>query len=263
MYSGTSHAIIQGHLEVAILDGSSTAPRVPLWRRRADNQLFVAGADGAQFSIYVRNLLAYEPLLVVPSIDHRAILEDKPASPDGVGFILHPGSEYVFDGWRKNDQVTLPFIFTVPDNSVAGQAAAREHQPATTGVIGFAIFRRRQPVTFHPATYDSYEGNLRGGYSGQMSKGVGASASLTRSVGGQHTNSVGAERFSADLGTGVGSTEQHSPIHHAEFERLASSRMVAKLLYASAESLDRQGILVPPEPEPFPVPAEFTSYRPV
>jgi uncharacterized repeat protein (TIGR02543 family) len=218
-----------------------------LWVRPGDGQLFVAGYEDQEFTIWVGNSAPYANLLVVPAIDHRAVMEDKSADVSGMGMIIPAKRDYTFDGWRQDSSTTRPFVFTFPEHSVSQQA---DGPSAVTGVIGLAVYSEAHPVAVASHDFDSpYRGDSPVMYGG--SKGV-----VTRGYSGQSVSSV-----SRDLGTGIGAREQFSPVSSARFQRGAMS--MAKLLYASEESLRAAGLMGPAEPPAFPEPKGFQNYSAV
>lgn len=221
MRAGLGFTVPGVPLRVAVLSGGQP---LPLYQRPGDGQLFVAGAPGQEFTIRVDNDTPGR-LLVVAAIDHRAVMEDKPADPEGLGMIVAARSHYVFDGWRQDSSTTRPFVFTFPEQSVAQQAAGPD---TVTGVIGLAAYRERLPMT------------------------------ATKASGHSATH---GERIPRALGTGIGAREQYSPVISTTFDR--GERSIARLLYASEESLRAAGLMGPPEPPAFPERKAFQGYSPV
>lgn len=214
---------------------------LPLWQRPGDGQLFVAGRHGQEFTIKVTNTSQWR-YLIVPAIDHRAVLEDKPADVNGKGMIIPAHCDYTFSGWRQDNDTTRPFIFTFPERSVATQAAG---PAAVTGVIGLAAYSEEVYVATSRARGYGYDERMTKGWSGQSYGAAVASAGPV-------------ER---DLGTGIGAREDYSPVREGSFERAGMS--LVKLLYASEDSLRAAGLMGPAEPPAFPEPKGFQDYKAV
>jgi hypothetical protein len=229
MYAGTGFNVQGTTLRVEV---RANGHALPLWQRPGDGQLFVAGRGGQEFIIQVENN-SYGNLLVVPAIDHRSVLEDKPADVNGMGQIIPAHTHYVFSGWRQDENTTRPFVFTFPERSVALQAEGRN---AVTGVIGLAVYSEDVP---YPVQRDYFGGD-------DAERGEFTVSAATASVG-------------RDLGTGIGSREQYSPVRPGSFRRGGMS--LARLLYASEESLHAAGLMGPPEPSAFPEHKAFQDYE--
>jgi hypothetical protein len=181
---------------------------------------YVAGKPGNEYQVTVRNRLR-EDVLAVVSVDGVNVISGETADPGQTGYVLSPLRSYDIQGWRKSTAETASFYFT----ALADSYAARTGRADNVGVIGVALFRKRQPPqAFGP--------------------GVGDAASSARE---------GQPR----LGTGHGRRET-SPVQYLNFERASSTpAQTITLYYDSYRNLVARGIIrdpvpVAPLPQPFP-----------
>jgi hypothetical protein len=190
---------------------------------RYEGRAYVVGKPGHEYQLRVVNRLG-EDLLAVASVDGVNVITGQSAHPSQSGYVLSPRGSLDIHGWRKSLSETAAFYFTALPDSYA----ARTGRPDDVGVIGIALFRRKQepPQPFSP--------------------GISESAPQARA----------AERDS-QLGTGHGRRE-HSPAMHVSFERATRSPAeVLTLYYDSHANLIARGIIrepihVAPTPQPFP-----------
>ncbi|HEY4029735.1 MAG TPA: hypothetical protein VGM25_05285 [Caulobacteraceae bacterium] len=113
-----------------------TGQVMPVWRR--DGRVFVAGEQGARYSLRIANRTDGR-VLVVLSVDGVNIISGQTARYDGRGYILGPYGAYDALGWRKSETEVADFSFTVLPQSYAAQTG----RPGNVGVIGMAAFRER------------------------------------------------------------------------------------------------------------------------
>ena len=177
---------------------------------------YVAGKPGNEYRLTLRNRSG-EPLLAVVSVDGVNVITGESADPQQSGYVLAPGRSVDILGWRKSLAQTAAFYFT----DLADSYAARTGRPDNVGVIGVAVFRKKQPRP--PAA-----------------------------LGRAEESAAPASRADAEsrLGTGHGRRE-HSQAYYVEFER--ASRDPAEtvtLYYDSSRNLLARGVLR--EPRPFP-----------
>ncbi|MGZ3279574.1 MAG: hypothetical protein ACXWKT_15080 [Caulobacteraceae bacterium] len=120
-----------------------TGQALPLWRH--DGRLFVAGEQGARYSLRVTNHTGGR-VLVVLSVDGVNIISGETARYDERGHVLGPYGSYDLKGWRKSETEVAAFAFTALPRSYA----ALTGRPGDVGVIGMAVFRERPPSTVTP-----------------------------------------------------------------------------------------------------------------
>lgn len=214
-----------------------------------EGRAWVVGRPGNEYQVSVRNQRG-EDLLAVMSVDGINVITGETASPQQSGYILGPGQPLDVKGWRKNMNRTAAFYFTELQDSYA----ARTGRPDDVGVIGVALFQRRQfvpPQDIAPAPY-SQRSEPR-----SADQGAASSAPAER-----HAEIY--QRYRDDkLGTGHGRSET-SQARYASFER-ASSRPVETITiqYDSYRNLVARGVIRNPQPyEPGPGPRPFPGFVP-
>jgi hypothetical protein len=189
---------------------------------RHEGRAYVVGKPGHEYQVRVANRLR-EDLLAVVSVDGVNVITGQTAHPSQSGYVLSPRGSLEVRGWRKSLSETAAFYFTALPDSYA----ARTGRPDDVGVIGVALFRRKQePLPFTP--------------------GISEPAPAGR-----------AAEQDSQLGTGHGRRE-HSPAVHVTFERATTSPAeVVTLYYDSHANLVARGVIrepvhVAPTPRPFP-----------
>jgi hypothetical protein len=170
----------------------------------------------------VRNRLG-EDVLAVVSVDGVNVISGETAHPSQTGYVLGAYRAYDILGWRKSLAETAAFYFTpLPDSY-----AARTGRPDNVGVIGVAVFRRKQEP--QPLTQPRPSAPARERAAGEDSR----------------------------LGTGHGRREA-SYAEQVSFERATSSPAeTITLYYDSYRNLLAQGVIreplpLAPLPRPFP-----------
>ncbi len=202
-----------GLVDVGVYDRAE-GRRLPVhWYQ---GRAYIAGQPGNEYRLTLRNRSG-EPLLAVVSVDGVNVITGESADPQQSGYVLAPGRSVDILGWRKSLAQTAAFYFT----DLADSYAARSGRPDNVGVIGVALFRKKQPRP--PAA-----------------------------LGRAEQSAAPASRADDEnkLGTGHGRRED-SPATYVEFER--ASRNPAEtvtLYYDSRQNLLARGVLR--EPQPFP-----------
>ena len=219
-FTAATQALAHGRLaEISVYDRSEGR-----WLQvyRHEGRAYVAGKPGHEYQIRVASRLR-EDLLAVMSVDGVNVITGQTAHPSQSGYVLSPRGALDVQGWRRSLAQTAAFYFTALPDSYA----ARTGRPDDVGVIGIALFRRKQePRPMAP---------------------IAPEASRSR----------GAEERDAGLGTGHGRHE-HSPAVHVNFERATSAPAeVITLYYDSRANLVARGVIreplhVAPRPRPFP-----------
>ena len=185
---------------------------------RHEGRAYVVGKPGHEYQIRVTNRLR-EDLLAVVSVDGVNVITGETAHPAQSGYVVSPHGSVEMQGWRKNLSQTAAFYFTALPDSYA----ARTGRPDDVGVIGVALFRRKQepPVPSSPRIADSAAG----------------------------------ARAESSIGTGHGRRE-HSPAVRVTFERATSAPAeMLTLHYDSYANLVARGVVREPAqvtPRPFP-----------
>ena len=198
-----------------------------------EGRAYIAGRPGNEYQVTLRSRQS-EDVLAVVSVDGVNVITGETANPSQSGYVLAPRRGLDILGWRKSLSQTAAFYFTALPDSYA----ARTGRPDDVGVIGVALFRRKQqpqPLSqFAPAAPARAEASAD-------------AASGSRS-----------QERDARLGTGHG-RQEHSPAVNVTFERATSSAAeVITLYYDSHVNLLARGIIrdpvrvAPVPPRPFP-----------
>ena len=208
-----------GLAELAVYDRTEARRLQVHWH---EGRAYVAGKPGNEYQISLRSRVR-DDLLAVVSVDGVNVITGQTADASQSGYVLSPRGALEIQGWRRSLQQTAAFYFT----SLADSYATRTGRPEHAGVIGVALFRRKQ--TPPPAPIGRAE-------------------------------SPGADRSAAaepQMGTGHGRYET-SHAYYTGFERATSTPAeVITLYYDSRVNLLARGILrdpVPPAPYPRPFP---------
>ena len=198
---------------------------------RHQGRLYVVGKPGHEYQVRVSNRLR-EDLLAVVSVDGVNVITGQSANPSQSGYVIAPRGQIDMNGWRRSLSQTAAFYFT----SLPDSYAARTGRPHDVGVIGVALFRRKQEWRSAPI--------------------APAEPQARRESSSDAASGVLAERDSR-LGTGHGRHET-SPATHVSFERASTvPAEVITLYYDSYANLVARGVIrepvhVAPTPRPFP-----------
>jgi hypothetical protein len=185
-----------------------------------EGRAYMVGKPGNEYRISVRNRLR-EDLLAVVSVDGANVITGQTADPQQSGHVLSPRGGLDIHGWRRNLSQTAAFYFT----SLPDSYAARTGRPDHVGVIGVALFRKRQAPPPAP---------------------IGEAGPLSRDRAAE-----------AQIGTGHGRHET-SHAYYVHFERATSMPAeTITLYYDSRANLVARGVIrgtvpVAPYPQPFP-----------
>lgn len=246
---------------VEIYDRTEGRPLTVYWHK---GQAFVVGKPGNEYQITVRNYSGRD-LLAVTSVDGVNVITGETASPNQSGYVIDPNETVEVKGWRKSLSRTAAFYFTALSNSYA----TRTGRPDNVGVIGVALFRRKDDSPIHlsqPAPNDRVD--YAEGLLERNTAGAGARAK-TEAEAPSTSTAQEAKRDSyrpgivpaprqERLGTGHGRGES-SQASYTSFERATSSpEEVIAIHYDSYANLVARGVIRPsPRREPTPFPGQF------
>ena len=187
-----------------------------------EGRAYIAARPGNEYQISLRSR-AREDLLAVVSVDGVNVVTGQSADPSQSGYVLSSHGVLEVQGWRRTLQQTAAFYFASRPDSYAARTGRPEH----VGVIGVALFRRKQappPVAIGRA---------------------------------ERHGADGAAAAEAQIGTGHGRHET-SHAYYTGFERatLVPAEVIT-LYYDSRASLVARGIIrdplrLAPDPRPFP-----------
>lgn len=99
-----------------------------------------------EYDIRVENL-GNRLVKVVLSVDGLSVMDGKPASVDGSGYVVGPYGRLSVPGYRLNDDKVARFRFGRASSSYAAQVS----DPQNVGVIGMSVFYEELPIF----TYES------------------------------------------------------------------------------------------------------------
>jgi hypothetical protein len=213
-------------------------------------QAFVAGAPGNEYSIRIRNRSS-EDLLAVVSVDGVNAVTGQTAAPAQGGYVVAAYGYLEIKGWRKSMERTAAFYFT----DLGDSYAARTGRPDNVGVIGVALFKRKQ----EPAV--SFEEKKR-----WHQDAPSADSSARREAPAAKAQEGAGAAAEPQLGTGHGRNES-SYARYVQFERESDvPGEVITLRYDSRANLIALGVIPVPRPapryQPDPFPAAFVPDPP-
>ncbi len=219
--------------DVTVFDRSEGRQLQVYWH---EGRAYVVGKPGNEYSVRIRNRQRDDVLGVI-SVDGVNVITGETAVAQQSGYVLAPYRQFDIGGWRKNLESTAAFYFT----SLPDSYAARTGRPDNAGVIGVAIYRKKEqpPASLmQPAPFAS----------GELSRKEAANAAAPDAdVHGAARDARREDR----LGTGHGRSEE-SHTRHVGFERASSHPAeTVTIYYDSYRNLLARGI-VPPLPYQFP-----------
>ena len=244
----SAHAAAAGGLaDVTVFDRSEGRQLQVYWH---EGRAYVVGKPGNEYAVRIRNRQRDDVLGVI-SVDGVNVITGETALAQQSGYVLAPYRQFDISGWRKNLASTAAFYFT----SLPDSYAARTGRPDNVGVIGVALYRKKEepaPLS-QPAPFAS----------GELSRKQAANAAgaADAEVQGAARDAKREERDR--LGTGHGRIEA-SHTRHVGFERASSSPAeTVTIYYDSYRNLLARGI-VPQLPQQFPprrpVPDPFPGF---
>jgi hypothetical protein len=243
--SATQAAAIGGLADINVFDRSDGRQLPVYWH---EGRAWVVGKPGNEYSVRIRNR-GREDVLAVVSVDGVNAVTGETANPHQGGYVLSPWRQFELSGWRKNLSSTAAFYFT----SLADSYAARTGRPDNVGVIGVALFRKKNlppPAEIAPLSRQAPSAP-------SASAGAGARAEAHADSARESNRDAQAFR-EQKLATGHGRVEA-SPAHYVGFERATSyPAETVSIYYDRYENLVARGIVPqgvpirPALPRPFP-----------
>jgi hypothetical protein len=231
--------------DVTIFDRAARRPVPVHW---SGEQAFVAGAPGNEYAIRIRNA-SNDDLLAVVSVDGVNAVTGQTASPAQGGYVIPARGYLEIKGWRKSLERTAAFYFT----DLSDSYAPRTGRPDNVGVIGVALFKRKQepPVSFEEKRWR------------QQVPSPSADSAASGAPAAKAQERAAAE---PQLGTGHGRNEA-SYARYVQFERESDAPTeVVTIRYDSRANLIALGVIPSPRPapryEPDPFPAAFVPDPP-
>ncbi|HTT07852.1 MAG TPA: hypothetical protein VMH34_03575 [Gammaproteobacteria bacterium] len=217
-----------------------------------NGRYYVVGRPGNEYQINLRNQSGGDVLTVI-SVDGVNAVTGETAGWGQTGYVLNTSVAAEIAGWRKSQDRTAAFYFTrLPDSY-----AARTDRPDNVGVIGVAVFRRKdepQPVPY-PA-FGREDGS--NSHESKDAANEAAAGALAKQAPAAALRDDGldrkAMRSESRLGTGHGRSE-YSYVTYTDFERATETPAeIISIYYDSYNNLVAQGV-IPYQPlaiRPFP-----------
>jgi hypothetical protein len=106
-----------------------------------DGKIFIEAKEGSEYSIEIKNN-TWKRILAVCSVDGLDILNGKPATEDGPGYVISGFNSPKFDGFRVSDEKVAKFVFGAKGSSYA--ASKEDGSEKNVGVIGIRIFNEKE-----------------------------------------------------------------------------------------------------------------------
>jgi hypothetical protein len=242
--------------DVSVYDRSARRALPVYW---SEGRAFVAGAPGNEYAIRIRNRSGTD-LLAVVSVDGVNAVTGQTASPAQSGYVIPARGYLEITGWRKSLDRVAAFYFT----DLGDSYAARTGRPENVGVIGVAVFKRKQ----EPAVWLEKRNQRDDAQPSSRASEPGASA--TEASGDAPAAQGRAAEKAApapSLGTGHGRNEA-SYARYVEFERESDApNETIAIRYDSRANLIALGVIPAPRPEPRvepdPFPAAFVPDPPM
>lgn len=110
-------------------------------------KLFIEAKHGSEYSIELKNN-TWSRILAVCSVDGLDILNGKPASEDGPGYVIGSLNSSKFDGFRVSDETVAKFVFSCKDSSYA--KSKEDGSEKNVGVIGIRLFGEKKFIPTPP-----------------------------------------------------------------------------------------------------------------
>lgn len=240
----TQAAAVGGLADVSVFDRSQGRELPVYWH---EGRAWVVGHPGNEYAVRIRNRQRAD-LLGVISVDGVNVVTGETASTAQGGYVFAPRRQFDISGWRKNLASTAAFYFTALPDSYA----ARTGRPDNVGVIGVALYRRKEapPPVLQPGTPEPFS-------SGALSRKEAASPDRAAEA------ARGAPQQRDDrLGTGHGRVE-NSPTHYVGFERATSEPAeTVTIHYDSHRNLVARGVIREARPPLAPLPRPFPGFVP-
>ena len=113
-----------------------------------EGEIWIEGKKDSEYVIKVHNN-SPDRVLAVLGVDGVSVMDGKPASFTGPGYIISPWGQLDVPGWRLDNSSVAKFKFGSPQESYA----TSKGQENSVGVIGCAIFKELTAVQYFPAIF--------------------------------------------------------------------------------------------------------------
>lgn len=205
----------------------------PLRRVSHNGRVYVpAPGHGVEYAIRVHNR-GSKRIVAIVSVDGLSVMNGRPASSNGSGYIVRPRSSYTITGWRRGSQKVAAFSFQPRVESYA----ARTGQPSGIGQIRLIAIEELVPQPPRPPVNHYGFSPPTGG------RGFGGMGSSIRAPSTRSARSAGT-------GTGYG-RELDSRVTSVSFRR-SNNRRTVTLFYDTWDALAGSSVspdnFTPPPP---------------
>jgi hypothetical protein len=212
-----NHPIYLGPVSIEIRSGSRT---LPTFTYRGN--VYVLGARGAQYSIYMKNRTG-QRLEAVVSVDGRDVITGTASrSYTRRGYVLNPYRFVNISGFRTSKQAVASFRFTTKSGSYASKMGGSWHR---IGNLHVALFRERRRVAYIPRPMIPHR---RHSHKRRYKTGGRLGRSKTAPSRGSRLDSAPRSRgfrryrrYEPGLGTAYGQ-RKYAPVQYTSFKRATS-----------------------------------------
>lgn len=159
----------------------------------SDRCTYVEGRQGSEYELRLRNESGRRAVFVV-TVDGLSIMDGKPGTVNGSGYIVEPGQAQDIPGWRLNLNATAHFQFSTLPEAYASQMG----RPENIGVIGVAVFNELRKAS--PCEGRFFLGGsevTRGG--GPLTFGSSGSKGVGTGFGRETEHQVRSEHFDREV----------------------------------------------------------------
>jgi hypothetical protein len=105
-----------------------------------NGKLFIEAKKGSEYSIEIKNN-TWQRILAVSSVDGLDVLNGKPATEDGNGYVINGYGTLKIDGFRVTNEKVAKFLFDYKGGSYA--ASKEDGSERNVGVVGVRIFTEK------------------------------------------------------------------------------------------------------------------------
>ncbi len=115
--------------------------KLPMYRDAGN--YYLKGKSGQPYRLVYRNNSnnTYE---IVASVDGIDVINGRPASQYGEGYVLSPRDTLVIEGFRKSNNTVASFIFSKPQDAYAANTM-KAKLANNTGIIGTVVYQLYDP----------------------------------------------------------------------------------------------------------------------
>jgi hypothetical protein len=247
----STQACAHGRLaQISVYDRNDSRQLPVYWH---EGKAYVVGKPGNEYQVNVRS--RGEEVLAVVSVDGVNVVTGETAAAQQSGYLLSPGRSMEIRGWRKSLESIAAFYFTeLPDSY-----AARTGRPENVGVIGVAVFRKKQPEPI-ARPFATQPAPIARRDAGSAAEAQGANRTEDSVASGELASR--SRTPEAKLGTGHGRDES-SQARYVAFERAsANPAELITIYYDSRRNLVARGVIREPAAPIGPLPRPFPGFVP-